>query len=187
MVSATTSSISIAIRCIPSSVAGRLGILSKGHGQKTVLKASGALFAGGAFSRLVSGEARKTGRKLSVPREPVAPSQVSRGSAGGRKELQPSASAGHSPFFNGIADSGSDQVSLKNLDQMSLDKNAHTATVGAGVTYGKLSRISIKTASLYQPGVAAAYFGLRRLRNRDSRLRQTKMAISQRQFPHWKS
>jgi len=40
--------------------------------------------------------------------------------------------------FNGIADSAGDQISLENLDRMSLDQEARTVTVGAGVTYGQL-------------------------------------------------
>ncbi|MBV9498652.1 MAG: FAD-binding protein, partial [Acidobacteriaceae bacterium] len=32
-----------------------------------------------------------------------------------------------------------DQISLKNLEQMELDRKAHTVTIGAGVKYGKLS------------------------------------------------
>ncbi|MGA7409168.1 MAG: FAD-binding protein [Bryobacteraceae bacterium] len=41
--------------------------------------------------------------------------------------------------FNGIADSTENQISLKQLDQMTLNKGAHTVTVDAGVTYGRLS------------------------------------------------
>jgi xylitol oxidase len=41
--------------------------------------------------------------------------------------------------FNAIADSTQNQISLKRLDQISIDEKAHTVTVGAGVTYGKLS------------------------------------------------
>jgi xylitol oxidase len=41
--------------------------------------------------------------------------------------------------FNGIADSTENQISLKNLTQMDIDRTARTATVGAGVTYGKLA------------------------------------------------
>ncbi len=41
--------------------------------------------------------------------------------------------------FNGIADSTANQISLKQLDQMTLDKTAHTVTVDAAVTYGRLS------------------------------------------------
>jgi xylitol oxidase len=41
--------------------------------------------------------------------------------------------------FNGIADSMTTQLSTKALDGMTIDKAAKTVTVGAGVTYGKLS------------------------------------------------
>ncbi len=41
--------------------------------------------------------------------------------------------------FNSIADSTANQVSLKQLGQISLDEKAHTVTVGAGVTYGILA------------------------------------------------
>jgi xylitol oxidase len=41
--------------------------------------------------------------------------------------------------FNGIADSMATQLSTKALDGMTIDKAAKTVTVGAGVTYGKLS------------------------------------------------
>jgi xylitol oxidase len=41
--------------------------------------------------------------------------------------------------FNTIADSTQNQISLKRLDQMTIDERAHTVTVGPGVTYGKLA------------------------------------------------
>jgi xylitol oxidase len=41
--------------------------------------------------------------------------------------------------FNAIADSTENQISLKHLDQMSINAKARTVTVGAGVTYGALS------------------------------------------------
>ncbi len=41
--------------------------------------------------------------------------------------------------FNNIADSPEEQISLKQMDEMSLDTKAHTVTVGAGVSYGKLA------------------------------------------------
>jgi xylitol oxidase len=41
--------------------------------------------------------------------------------------------------FNNIADSSGDQISLKSLDQMTLNKEARTVTVGGGVTYSKLA------------------------------------------------
>ena len=54
--------------------------------------------------------------------------------------------AGHS--FNSIADTTGDQVSLKNLQEMSIDSRAHTVTVGGGVKYGQLAPY------LYQHGFA---------------------------------
>ena len=42
--------------------------------------------------------------------------------------------------FNGIADSAVEQMSLTNLRDMELDREAHTVTVGGGVTYGELAR-----------------------------------------------
>lgn len=41
--------------------------------------------------------------------------------------------------FNTIADSNFNQISLKALDTMEVDKAARTVTVGAGVTYGQLA------------------------------------------------
>jgi xylitol oxidase len=41
--------------------------------------------------------------------------------------------------FNAIADSAENQVSLKNLTGIALDRGSQTVTVGAGVTYGQLS------------------------------------------------
>lgn len=44
---------------------------------------------------------------------------------------------GHS--FNGIADSSHNQISVKHLDRMVLDRDTHTVTVGGGVTYDELA------------------------------------------------
>jgi len=41
--------------------------------------------------------------------------------------------------FNGIADSTENQISLKQLDDMLVDRTTNTVTVGAGVTYGQLA------------------------------------------------
>ncbi|MGD0736246.1 MAG: FAD-binding protein [Terracidiphilus sp.] len=43
--------------------------------------------------------------------------------------------------FNTIADSRDNQVSLKRLDQITIDEKARTVTVGPGVTYGKLAPV----------------------------------------------
>jgi alditol oxidase len=41
--------------------------------------------------------------------------------------------------FNGIADSTENQISLAHLNQIVLNREAHTVTVGAGVTYSQLA------------------------------------------------
>jgi alditol oxidase len=41
--------------------------------------------------------------------------------------------------FNGIADSTENQISLSALNQISIDHDAHTVTVGSGVTYSQLA------------------------------------------------
>ena len=41
--------------------------------------------------------------------------------------------------FNSLADSTANQISLKNLSEMSIDKEAGTVTVGSGITYGALA------------------------------------------------
>ena len=43
--------------------------------------------------------------------------------------------------FNSIADSTAAQVSLKRLDQISLDEKARTVTLGAGIRYGDLATV----------------------------------------------
>ena len=41
--------------------------------------------------------------------------------------------------FNGIADNGEEQISLKQFDQVELDTKNRTVTIGGGVTYGQLA------------------------------------------------
>jgi xylitol oxidase len=55
------------------------------------------------------------------------------------KTLAHSKALGARHSFNDIADTHGDQISLKRLDQMTLNKDARTVTMGAGVTYGKLA------------------------------------------------
>jgi xylitol oxidase len=43
--------------------------------------------------------------------------------------------------FNAIADSTQNQISLKKLDQITLDEEARTVTVGAGIRYGDLATV----------------------------------------------
>ena len=55
------------------------------------------------------------------------------------KELHQIKALGTRHSFNGIADSTQNQVSLKNFNQIALDRKSRTVTVGAGVRYGQLS------------------------------------------------
>jgi xylitol oxidase len=112
--------------------------------KRQFLKTSGVLIAGGVFSRLVMGEQQPATRtnwagnykystnRLHLPKTVEEVQQVVK-SCTRLKAL----GARHS--FNGIADSTENQISLKHLDQMALDKGSHTLMVGAGVTYGQLS------------------------------------------------
>ena len=43
--------------------------------------------------------------------------------------------------FNRIADSTQNQISLQHLDQIEIDDNARTVTVGAGIKYGQLAPV----------------------------------------------
>jgi len=43
--------------------------------------------------------------------------------------------------FNTIADSTSNQISVKRLDEIAIDDNARTVTVGAGIAYGQLAPV----------------------------------------------
>ena len=112
--------------------------------KRQFLKASGALFAGSAVSRLVSGGQQGAPRtnwsgnyKYGADRLDVAKSveQVQQIVKRGNKAK--ALGARHS--FNGIADTTGDQISLQNLNQMQLDPKAKTVTVGAGVKYGQLA------------------------------------------------
>jgi xylitol oxidase len=112
--------------------------------KRQFLKTSGFLIAGSAFSRFVTGEDGPAARtnwagnykystdKLLLPNSVEEVQHMVKSS----KRLKP-LGACHS--FNGIADSTVEQISLKNLNEMALDKESHTVAVGAGVTYGQLA------------------------------------------------
>ncbi|HEY4048932.1 MAG TPA: D-arabinono-1,4-lactone oxidase [Acidobacteriaceae bacterium] len=55
------------------------------------------------------------------------------------QKLAHSKALGAHHSFNNIADTSGDQIALKSLDQMTLNKDARTVTVGGGVTYSKLA------------------------------------------------
>ncbi len=112
--------------------------------KREFLKTSGALLAGSMLSRLVgaadteehrtnwAGNYQYKAEKLLVPKSVEEVRAAVRTCTEGK-----ALGARHS--FNDIADSPKDQISLKNLDQIVLDRKARTVTVGAGVTYGRLS------------------------------------------------
>jgi alditol oxidase len=112
--------------------------------KRQFLKTSGALMMGSVLSRRVAGQQPSAARtnwagnyQYSTDRLllPKSVEEVQQAVKSGKKMR--ALGARHS--FNGIADSKDTQISLKLLDQMTLDAKARTVTVGAGVTYGRLA------------------------------------------------
>jgi xylitol oxidase len=118
--------------------------------KRQFLKTSGTILAGTMLSRLSAAQNAPNPAPAQGPRtnwagnytfhaahldEPSTPQEVQQlvRKLGHAKAL----GARHS--FNNIADTSGDQISLKRFDQMTLNKEARTVTVGAGVTYGKLA------------------------------------------------
>ena len=112
--------------------------------KRQFLKTTGSLLAGSAFSRLMAdvqkstpqtnwaGNYQYSRKRLDAPKS-VAELQTLVKSRSEMKAL----GARHS--FNAIADSTGDQISLENLQDISLDRNSHTVQVGAGMRYGQLA------------------------------------------------
>src|SRR4051794_19132057 len=110
--------------------------------KRSFLKSSGALLTGSLLSRLT--QAQKEARTnwagnykygtdhLERPKTVEELQQVV-------KKWDKLRALGSRHSFNSIADSTSAQVSLENLESMSVDKKSRTVTVGAGVRYGKLA------------------------------------------------
>ena len=112
--------------------------------KRDFLKSSGAIVAGSMLSRFVAGQ------EPAGPRENWAGNLTystdrlhTPGSVDEVRQVVKSCAKlralGTRHSFNAIADSTQNQISLKRLDQMTLDEKASTVTVGAGVTYGKVS------------------------------------------------
>jgi alditol oxidase len=116
--------------------------------KREFLKTSGALVAGSLFPKLTAAQTT-TGRAPEARTNWAGNYTYSTGNldlANTVADVRRSISAhphlkalGARHSFNGIADSREDQVSLKHFDQIELDANAKTVTVGAGVTYGQLA------------------------------------------------
>lgn len=112
--------------------------------KRQFLKTSGAFVTGSLLSRLMPAEEQAAGRTnwagnypystdhLLVPKTLEEVQQAVKSC----KKLK-ALGARHS--FNGIADSTANQISLKSLDQMTLDPKTRTVTVGGGITYGQLA------------------------------------------------
>ncbi len=112
--------------------------------KREFLKTSGALITGALVSRLMADEQQSAARtnwagnyeyhthNLHQPKTVEEVQRIVK-SCNKLKAL----GARHS--FNGIADSTENQISLKQLDEISVDAKARTVTVGAGVTYGQMA------------------------------------------------
>jgi xylitol oxidase len=111
--------------------------------KREFLKTSGAFLAGTMLSPLASG-GQTAGRtnwsgnytystdRLHQPQTIEQVQQVV-------KSCSKLRALGARHSFNGIADSTENQISLIHLDQMDLNREASTVTVGAGVTYSRLA------------------------------------------------
>jgi alditol oxidase len=111
--------------------------------KREFLKTSGAFFAGAMLSPLAPGE-QTAGRtnwsgnyvystdRLHQPQTIEEVQQVV-------KSCNKLRALGARHSFNGIADSTENQISLAHLNQMVLNRDAGTVTVGGGVTYSQLA------------------------------------------------
>ena len=112
--------------------------------KREFLKTSGVILSGSLLNRFASGEAQEEHRtnwagnyeyhakNLISPKSTEEVQAAVKGCA-----TLKALGARHS--FNGIADNPVNQISLKQLDAISIDEQAQTVTVGAGLTYGKLA------------------------------------------------
>lgn len=115
--------------------------------KRQFLKTSGVLVTGSFLSRFVEAE-----QKTSKPRtnwagnytyhtnnlfEPATVAELQQ-VVKDNPSIRP---LGTRHSFNGLADSTHAQVSLHNFTEITVDEQAHTATVGAGVRYGDLAPV----------------------------------------------
>jgi xylitol oxidase len=118
--------------------------------KREFLKASGAMVAGSMLSRFAKGEMAAPGADAGVRTnwagnltysaarldEPLSLAEVQQLV----KSRTPVKALGARHSFNNIADTTGDQISLvAHLDEMTLDAEKHTVTVGGGVKYGLLA------------------------------------------------
>ena len=114
--------------------------------KREFLKTSGALVAGSVLSKLSLGEQQALPREnwagnltystdhLHTPASVEEVRQVV-------KSCSKLRALGTRHSFNTIADSTSNQISVKRLDEIAIDDKARTVTVGAGIAYGQLAPV----------------------------------------------
>src|SRR6476646_9435776 len=114
--------------------------------KREFLKASGALAAGSVLSKLSLCEQQPLPREnwagnltystdhLHMPASIEEVRQVV-------KSCSKLRALGTRHSFNTIADSTSNQISVKRLDEIAIDDKARTVTVGAGIAYGQLAPV----------------------------------------------
>ncbi len=112
--------------------------------KRQFLKTSGAFLAASMLPRISAGEPQSeprtnwAGNYTYTAERLLEPSTLEEVQEAVKKAKTIKAlGARHS--FNGIADNPEMQISLKNLQQMSVDAQARKVTVGAGVRYGQLA------------------------------------------------
>ena len=114
--------------------------------KREFLKTSGALVAGSVLSKLSLGEQQALPREnwagnltystdhLHTPASVEEVRQVV-------KSCSKIRALGTRHSFNTIADSTSNQISVKRLDEIAIDDKARNVTVGAGIAYGQLAPV----------------------------------------------
>ena len=114
--------------------------------KREFLKTSGALVAGSVLSKLSLGEQQAVPREnwagnltystdhLHTPASVEEVRQVV-------KSCSKLRALGTRHSFNTIADSTSNQISVKRLDEIAIDDKERTVTVGAGIAYGQLAPV----------------------------------------------
>jgi xylitol oxidase len=112
--------------------------------KRQFLKASGAALAGSMLSRLAGEEPQSAPHRNWAGNYQYSTDRLH--TAKSVEEVQAIVKSckkikalGTRHSFNGIADSMENQISVRALDEMTLDGKAHTVTVGAGVPYGRLA------------------------------------------------
>ncbi len=111
--------------------------------KREFLKASGGFMAGTVLNRFASGESQAEPRtnwagNYTFHADHLLRPKTVEGVQAAVKSCSTLKALGARHSFNGIADNPENQISPY-LDQIVIDKNARTVTVGAGVTYGELA------------------------------------------------